>query len=73
MTFLDMPAVSGNFCALQELRGGAGLEFLCGLNFHFGGCRYFTQEAPVRPNKVTRDRCAGVIGDFGHIVVWPQR
>jgi hypothetical protein len=26
-----------------------------------------------RPNEVTRDRCAGVIGDFGHIVVWPQR
>jgi hypothetical protein len=33
MTFLDMPAVSGNSCALKELRGGAGLEFLRGLIF----------------------------------------
>jgi hypothetical protein len=32
MTFLDTP-VSRNFCALKELEGGAGLEFLRGLIF----------------------------------------
>jgi len=59
MTFLDMPAVSRNFCALNELRGWSGLGILARLDFHFGGRRYFTQK--------------GVIGDFGHIAVWPQR
>ncbi len=33
MTFLDMPAVSRNVWALNELRGEAGLEFLRGLVF----------------------------------------
>jgi hypothetical protein len=70
MTFLDMPAVSRNSYALNELRGGAGLEFLRGLIFILVAVPYFTQKAPVRPNKVTREYCAGVIGDFGHFAVW---
>src|SRR6266436_3055977 len=45
-----------------------GLGILAGFALHFGCHRYFTQKAPARPNKVTRDRCVGVIGDFA---IWP--
>ncbi len=58
---------------VERAESWSGLGSLARLDLHFGGRRYFTQKAPVRRNKVTRDRCAGVIGDFGHIAVWPQR
>ena len=73
MNFLDMPAVSRNFLRVERAEKWSGLGILARLDFHFGGRRYFTQKAPVTPNKVTRDRCAGLIGDFGHIAVWAQR
>jgi hypothetical protein len=43
---------------VEGARRRSGLGILARLDFYFGGCRYFTPTAPVRPNEGTRDRCA---------------